>query len=128
MNREVNWRPRKQLNSCICIFAVEKVSLTKTTNSGIGRHMVDYSPQDVESRSFCSPLTKYHVDRRMHFRSFRASRRIRCVAASKFHFVCVCVVRKIFSERIKMQRRATFKYQICRFSTNFSKVSEEKSV
>lgn len=25
--------------------------MTKTTNSGVGRHMVDYSPQDVESRS-----------------------------------------------------------------------------
>lgn len=51
MKREVNWRPRRQLNSCICIFAVKKASLTKTTNSAIGRHMVDYSPQDVESRS-----------------------------------------------------------------------------
>lgn len=48
----------------------------ETTNSG--RHMADYSPQDVESRSFCPPLTKYHVDRRMHFRSFRNSLRGFC--------------------------------------------------
>lgn len=59
-------------------FLLSRRSLADEETTNSGRHMADYSPQDVESRSFCPPLTKYHVDRRMHFRSFRNSLRGFC--------------------------------------------------
>lgn len=67
-------------------FLLSRRSLVDEETTNSGRHMADYSPQDVETRSFCPPLTKYHVDRRMHFRSFRNSLFLAWILRGKGNF------------------------------------------